>query len=101
MNLSAITFFEDNLQHISMNISNGIEKFEPGTTFEKTINNIKDNNLKSIASATMNLSAITLFDENFKKLSINGSIEVAKLQPEPTFEKTNNDIKDNHLKIIA
>ena len=49
----------------------------------------------------MNISAITLFDDNFKHLSMNSSIEVAKLKPEPTFEKTTNDIKDNHLKNIT
>ena len=35
------------------------EKFEPETTFEKTINDIKDNHLKSITSIAMNLLAIT------------------------------------------
>ena len=29
------------------------------------------------------------------------SIEVATLQPEPTFENTTNEMKDNHLKSIA
>ena len=32
---------------------------------------------------------------------MNSSIEVVKLKPEPTFVKTTNEIKDNHLKIIA
>ena len=40
------------------------------------MNEIKDNHVKSIASATMNLSAITLFDENFKQLSMNKRIKV-------------------------
>ena len=35
------------------------EKFEPETTFENTINEIKDVNLKIINSLHMNLSAIT------------------------------------------
>ena len=49
----------------------------------------------------MNLSAITLFDDNYKQLIMNISIEVAKFEPEPNFEKTPNDIKYNHLKSIA
>ena len=49
----------------------------------------------------MNLSATTFLNENFKHLSMNSSIEVEKLKPEPTFENTNNEIKDNHLKIVA
>ena len=47
----------------------------------------------------MNLSAITLFDENSKHISMNIRIEVAKLEPEPTFEMTINDIKANNLKV--
>ena len=47
-----------------MNISIEIEKIEPEPTFENTNNEIKDNHLKSIASAAMNSSANTLFDEN-------------------------------------
>ena len=31
---------------------------------------------------------------------MNISIEVAKFEPEPTFENTTNEIKDNYLKII-
>ena len=34
-------------------------KFEPETTFEKTINDTKENNLKSINSLDANLSANT------------------------------------------
>ena len=49
----------------------------------------------------MNLSAITLFDENIEKLVMNSRIEVEKIEPEPTFEKTVNDIKDDNLKIIT
>ena len=49
----------------------------------------------------MNLSDITLFDNNLEQLIMNRRIEVAKFEPEPIFEKTINDIKDNHLKSIA
>ena len=31
---------------------------------------------------------------------MSSSIEVAKFEPEPTFENTTNEIKDNYLKII-
>ena len=41
----------------------------------------------------MNLSAINLFGENFKQLSMNRKIEVEKIEPGPTFEKTINEIK--------
>ena len=57
--------------------------------------------MKIIASATMNLSAITLFDNNFKQLSMNISIEVKKIKPEPTFENNTNEIKNNRLKSIT
>ena len=80
---------------------NKVEKIEPGTTFERTINEIKYNHLKSISSATMNISAITFFEKNFKQLSMNSSIEVAKFEPGTTFENTTNDIKYNHLKNIT
>ena len=49
----------------------------------------------------MNLSAITLFGYNFKQLSVNSIIEAAKFEPWPTFENNINEIKDNHLEIIA
>ena len=49
----------------------------------------------------MNLSAITSFGGNFEQLSMNSRIEVAKFEPEPTFEKTINGIKYNHLNIIT
>ena len=62
-----------------MNISIEVSTFKPGPTFEKTINEIKDNHLKIIASAAMNISAITLFDNNLEQLSMNIWIEVAKL----------------------
>ena len=76
-----------------MNIRIEVAKFEPEPTFEKNINDIKDNHLKIIASSAMNVSAITYFDEKFEQLSMNSRIEVAKFEPEPTFEKTINDIK--------
>ena len=78
-----------------------VEKLKPEPTFENTTNEIKDNNLKIISSAAMNLSAITLFNKNLEQLSMNSTIEVAKFKPEPTFEKTTNGIKDNHLKNIT
>ena len=65
------------------------------------MNEFKDNHLKIIASSAMNLSAITLFNDNFKQLSMKITIEVAKFEPGPTPEKTINEIKSNHLKIIA
>ena len=41
------------------------------------------------------------FDENFEQISTNRIIEVAKLKPEPTFQNTINEIKDNHFKSIT
>ena len=61
---------------------------------------IKDNHLENILSAAMNLSAITLFVNNIEHLIMNSRIEVAKFEPELTFEKTVNNNKDNHLKSI-
>ena len=49
------------------------------------INEIKDNHQNIIASATMNISAITLFEDNFKQLSMNNRTEAEKIEPEPTF----------------
>ena len=74
MNLSAINLFGENFKQLSMNSKIEVEKIEPGPTFEKTINEIKNNHLKIITSATMNLSSITLFDKNFKQLSMNRRI---------------------------
>ena len=42
-----------------MNNSFEAEKFEPGPTFENTLNEIKDIHFKSIASIDMNVSYIT------------------------------------------
>ena len=84
------TSFDDNFDPLSMNSRIELAKFEPGPTFEKTIHDIKDNHLKSIISTTMNISSITLFDNHYKHFSMNSSIELAKLKPEPTFAKTTN-----------
>ena len=92
--------FGENFEQLSMNIRTEAEKFELRPTFENTINEIKDNHLKSIAPAAMNLSAITLTDKNLEQLSMNRIIEAAKFKPEPTFENTINEIKANHLKSL-
>ena len=84
-----------------MNISIEVATLKPEPTFEKNNNEIKGNHLKSMASADMNLSDITLFGDNIEQIITNSIIEVAKFTPEPTFEKTTNDIKDNHLKNIT
>ena len=83
-----------------MNSSIEVAKFEPVPTFKSSINEIKDDHFKSIASTAMDLSAITLFGGNIEQLSINSRIELAKFEPEPTFENTINYIKANHLKSI-
>ena len=94
-------FFDNNFEQPTMNIRIEAAKFEPEPTFEKTIHDIKDNHLKVITSAAMNISDITSFCGNFEQISMNSRIEVAKFETEPTFEKTINDIKTNHLKIIT
>ena len=101
MNISAITFFDNNDEKLSTNSRIEVDFFKPEPTFYKTINEIKDNNMKIIASAATNLSAITFFDDNFEQLSMNSIIEVEQFEPEPTFENTNNDIKYDHLKVIT
>ena len=83
-----------------MNNSFEASKLEPDPTFENNINNIKDNHLKSIASAATNPSSITSFDNNYDPLCVNNSFEAAKFEPEPKFETTLNNIKANHLKSI-
>ena len=60
MNISAITSFEKNIEQLSVSIRNEVAKFEPEPTFEKTINDIRDHNLKSITSIDMNISDIIL-----------------------------------------
>ena len=56
---------------------NNIEvlKCVPKPRFENNINEIKVNHLKNIASAAMNLSALTLLDNNLGPISINNSFE--------------------------
>ena len=84
-----------------MNSSIEVAKFEPEPTFEITINEIKDNHLKSIASAAMDISAINLFDNHIEPLSMKNSFEAEKLGHEPIFENNINEIKYNHLKSIT
>ena len=62
---------------------------------------MKYKHLKSIASASTDPPAITSFDNNFDLIRINNSFEAAKFEPEPTFEKTINEIRSNHLKSIT
>ena len=59
MNLSAIKSFDKSFDPLSMNSKFETGKFEPETTFEKTINETKANIWKSITSIEINLSAIT------------------------------------------
>ena len=59
MNISDIMYFEEKIDPLSMKNIFEAEKFESLPTFENTINDIKDNNLESIASDAMNISAIT------------------------------------------
>ena len=59
MNLSAVTFFDKNIEQLSMNIRIEAAKFEPEPTFENTINYIKAKHLKSIISIDMIVSSVT------------------------------------------
>ena len=43
----------------------------------------------------------TSFEKNFDPLIMNRKIEVTKFEPKPTFEKTTNEIKYRHLKMIV
>ena len=101
MNLSAIISFDENSDPLSMNNIFEADKIELESIFEKTINDIKDDNLKIIAYASTNISAITSFDENFDLISMKNSFEAANFEPEQTFENTINEIKANHLKSIT
>ena len=101
MNLSAIALFDNTFKQLGMSSRIEVAKFEPGPIFENTINENKDNRMKITASATMNISDITLSDNNFKQISMNSRIDVAKSEPETIFENTIIDIKANHLKWIA
>ena len=84
-----------------MNIRIEVENFEHKPKFEKTINDIKYNYPKSIASTAMNLSDINLIDKNLEQIGMNNRIEVEKFEPETTFEKNINEIKANNLKSIT
>ena len=95
------TYFDENFDLLIMNNKIESEMFKPGSTIEKTINEIKDIHLKSITTAAMNISDITLFDENIEQPSMNSRVEVANFEPEPTFEKNINEIKYNYLKSIT
>ena len=66
MHLSDITLFNKNFEQISMKRRIEVSKFKPEQKLENTINEIKDDHLKSIDSAYMNISAITSFDDNFE-----------------------------------
>ena len=101
MNIPTITSFVKNFKQISMNRRNEIEKFEPGPSFEKFINEIKHDNLKSIDSTAMNISYITSFANNFKQIIMNRGNEVSKFEPGPTYENTINEVKHNNLKSIV
>ena len=49
----------------------------------------------------MNLSGISLFNKNIEQFSMNRKIDVSIFEPEPTFEKTIDEIKYIHLKSIT
>ena len=72
------TSFYNNFDQLSMNNSFKASKVEPEPTFENTINEIKDNHMKSITSAAMNISAITNFDNKIDPLRMNNIFEAAK-----------------------
>ena len=101
MNLSAITSFDGKIDTLSINNSSEASKFEHEPTFENTINEIKDDHKKIIASADMNLSAITSFEDNTDPVFINNSFEAEKFETEPTFENTLNNIIADNLKNIT
>ena len=84
-----------------MNNSFEAAKFEPDTIFENTINYIKDNHLKRFSSAATNPWDITSFDKIFDPIGISNSFKAKKIEPEPTFENTINEIKANYLKNIT
>ena len=79
------TYFDKNFYQLSINNIFEAAKFEPEPTFEKNINEIKDNHLKTIASAAINPLAITYFDDNIDPLCTNNIFEAEKFEPEPTF----------------
>ena len=87
MNLSAITSFDGDFDLLSINTIFEAEKFEPEPIFEKTINEIKENNLEIIVSSEIILLNITLFDKNLEQLSMDSIIKVSKSEPEPTLKR--------------
>ena len=95
------TSFDKNFDPLSMKSGIEVVKLEPGPTFETTIIDIKDNHLKINSSSTKNIPDITLFDKDFGHLIMNNRTVSAKFVPEPTFENTINDIKDNYMKSIS
>ena len=74
--------FDKSFDHLSMNNRFEVAKFEPEPKVEKAINEIRDDNMKSISSSAKNPSAITSFDKNFDSICIKNSFESAKLEPE-------------------
>ena len=85
MNISAITLFDGKFKQLIMNSRIELAKLEPEPTYEKTINDIKDDCLELINSSDMNLSYINSFDNNFDQIIMNNIVEAAKFEPEPTF----------------
>ena len=68
----------------------------------EVINEIPVNITSQYLVQDKNISKIPAsFDNNFEQLIMNSRIESEKLEPEPTFENTINNIKDNHLKSIT
>ena len=57
-NPSDITYFDENFDPLCINNSFEAVKLEPETTFENTINEIKDKKLKSITYIYINVSDI-------------------------------------------
>ena len=69
------TSFDNNFNPLNTNNRFKAEKFEPELTFEKTMNEtkddsneIEDNNLNIIASDAINIPAITSFEDNMIRL---------------------------------
>ena len=84
------TSFDNNFEQLSINNSFEAAKLETGPTFENNINEIKDNHLKIIISAAMNLSAIISLDENYDAIFMYNSFAAENFEPEPTFQTTLN-----------
>ena len=73
--------FYDNFDLLSINNRFEAAEFKPEPTTEKTINYIKDNDMKSIAPSAINLLATTSFDANFDPLMMKNSLEASKFEP--------------------